>query len=172
MFWQQYHGLLLILFGGGGFVCRVMSLDGKPNWHWSPSIPSPAVLLRIVALLVGIILTLMVWSGTSGNQYSDSTFYAWLGSIAFWVIAFFPRAWNLGEWFRSRRRAIGSLQNQQVMYGILALLVIMGLALVFRVHRLNEVPAEITSDHVEKLLDGQRVTKWGSSDLVCKQWRT
>ena len=129
----------------------------QPNWHWSPSIPSPAVLLRIVALLVGILLTLMVWSGTSGNQYSDSTFYAWLGSIAFWVIAFFPRAWNLGEWFRSRRRAIGSLQNQQVMYGILALLVIMGLALVFRVHRLNEVPAEITSDHVEKLLDGQRV---------------
>ncbi len=66
--------------------------------------------------------------------------------LAFWEV---PADWRrrLGAWLRPRPLTL------RVSWTLVALVLIIGLATFFRFYRLEGVPAEMTSDHAEKLLD-------------------
>ncbi|MCS6835179.1 MAG: glycosyltransferase family 39 protein [Anaerolineae bacterium] len=118
---------------------------------------------RVFLVIGALILVGLTWVGTSGNTFSTPTFYIWLGSIACAMAAFAPQSWRprLAEW----RRAWAERERWRVSRGVLlAFTLILLLGGIFRFTNLNGNPAdgtahppEMTSDHVEKLLDAARV---------------
>ncbi len=126
--------------------------------------------LRLFLALGGSVAMAVTWLGTSGNQMPTPIFYAWLVSVACWSLAFAPRvnvrAWAAGWWAR-----LTGFQPSQHVFVLTALVLIMALGASFRLTNLHgdpaqgtSIPQEMTSDHVEKLLDSQRV-KEGSRNI-------
>lgn len=126
--------------------------------------------VRLFLALGGSIGMAVTWLGTSGNQISTPAFYVWLVTIACWSLAFAPyvdvRVWARGWW--SRVVGFNFVRHAPVL---LAIALIMGLGAHFRLVNLlgdpaqdTSIPQEMTSDHVEKLLDSQRV-KEGSRNI-------
>jgi hypothetical protein len=118
---------------------------------------------RVFLFIGALILVGLTWIGTSGNSFTTPTFYIWLGSIGCVVAAFAPLSWrpSLATW----RRAWAKQGRWRVARGVLlAFVLILLLGGIFRFTNLNGNPAdgtahppEMTSDHVEKLLDSGRV---------------
>jgi hypothetical protein len=139
---------------------------GAPPWYMRIH---PARLLLIMA---GTFFSSVTFLGTRGNEMPTLIFYFWLASIACWTLAVAPaRWWNpwtaLAAW-AARLRAV-SLRSH--LWVIVAFAVILGLGIQFRTDNLTgepsdatAIPQEMTSDHVEKLLDAQRV-KDGSRNI-------
>ncbi len=108
---------------------------------------------RLIYLLGTIILAALAFAGFAGNSLMGG-FWPWLTAIVLFIVAFAEipdieekdpklnlRVW----WLEANKRAL------------LILLAIILLAVLFRVYRLAELPAEMTSDHAEKLLDVQDI---------------
>ena len=91
-----------------------------------------------------------------GNMFTLSGVIAWFASIVLWVWALAPRGWTplvgvetAGNWLRATRIRLN--------WTLLFLIVIMAIGAYFRLNDLSSTPPEMTSDHVEKLLDVNRV---------------
>ncbi len=99
---------------------------------------APSRLWRALFLVVSLILALLAYQGFAGNNLGGGLWY-WLGSLFYFVaaVAELPR----------RPRPAGSLRWP------VALLAITVLGIFFRFYQLEAIPAEMTSDHAEKLLD-------------------
>jgi hypothetical protein len=111
---------------------------------------------RVVLALIGTGCSLGAWSYTGENVLRTEAFYLWVGSIALWVAALAPDIERVQagiESFRATLRGIRFRGN----WTLLALVLIVALGAFFRLSNLRGVPPEMTSDHVEKLLDAQRV---------------
>lgn len=121
-------------------------------------------LWRLALVLFGLVLCLLVWVGTVGNQFSTPTFYLWIASMGVWGLVFAPRHWRIGQWAQGWWSRVRALDWRQVRQIVLALALIVVVAAFLRLDGLNGNPSdgtanppEMTSDHVEKLLDAQRV---------------
>jgi 4-amino-4-deoxy-L-arabinose transferase-like glycosyltransferase len=81
---------------------------------------------------------------------------AWVASIAFVLAAFWQGEKSMAEWYVLIRRRLhewrGGISIHITWAGI-ALLAVMVLGVFFYFYRLDVTPAEMTSDHAEKLLD-------------------
>lgn len=99
---------------------------------------------------------------------ADNTFtipgtVAWLSSVALWLIAAAER--GPMDLLASWRDALAELpqrlraQIRRPSRETIALMAIVAVAAFFRLYRLDAVPAEMTSDHVEKLLDALGVAQ-------------
>jgi hypothetical protein len=86
------------------------------------------------------------------NQFTIPGILAWLISIGVWIGALAPSNWSLGSFWTS----VKGIRIHRT-WTFWALLLIMVLAAYFRFNQISTVPSEMTSDHVEKLLDSQRV---------------
>ena len=132
-----------------------MDNEGHLNQVWLESEPA-SLFFRLVAVLGGIFLSLFAWRLNSGNQFTTIGFWAWMLSIVAWGIALAPPGWRLPDAleqvlsYRSERRVRGN-------WTLWALVLIVLLGAVFRLTDLPGMLPEMTSDHVEKLLDSQRV---------------
>ncbi|GAB4570706.1 MAG: hypothetical protein Kow0077_05440 [Anaerolineae bacterium] len=110
---------------------------------------------------VGLLLSAGAYLFNGGNQFTVVGVAVWWASVIVWLMALAPDGWTwqaaLGRW----RARLGSLARMEVRLRLswtaLALLAIMLVAAIFRLTDLSGVPPEMTSDHVEKLLDAQRV---------------
>jgi len=114
--------------------------------------------VRVFLVIFGLLLNVSVWLGTVGNQFDTLTFYMWLASIAVWALALAPMTW----WrplalLRRTWGALRAIRWQRALWVGLAIIGIVIVAAAFRLHDLNALPPEMTSDHVEKLLDAQKV---------------
>ncbi len=109
--------------------------------------------VRISLALGAAILAGTAFMGFAGN-YLMRGLWPWMGAVFFFLIAFVevPEL-EPGGW----RQAAASWWRGVDKWVLVTLLAIMLLATFFRVYRLNTVPAEMTSDHAEKLLDVQDV---------------
>jgi hypothetical protein len=113
-------------------------------------------LQRGVLLLGGAILSALALNWNMNNSFTTQGFWAWMGSIVLWVAALAPSEWGI-------RPAIQAVRAQCANFHIrgnwtlAALVLIMLLGALFRLSDLSGTPPEMTSDHVEKLLDAQRV---------------
>ncbi len=105
--------------------------------------------VRLVLGGGGLAFSIMTGVFTSGNVFRLEGAMAWFISIGLWVAAFAPAGWGwLPTWRRVRLHPDATF---------VALLAIMLVGLFFRVNELSRIPPEMTSDHVEKLLDSQRI---------------
>ena len=112
---------------------------------------------RVAHIAIAVICSLAVWLGTSGNRFPPQIILLWLISATLWALVFAPANWSFFDWMsacvdRFRRR-----NWTQGRWALLGFAVIMILGASFRLQRLDEIPGEMTSDHVEIILDAHRV---------------
>lgn len=108
---------------------------------------------RRLALAGGaLVMALLAFITLTGNRYTGVNVFFWLSSIVLFVMAF-ATAPTI-DW-RARLRALVSSKHWsiQVSWASMVLVAIILLGIFFRVNQLHQIPAEMTSDHAEKLLD-------------------
>lgn len=115
-----------------------------PSGGWKPVVP--ARFWRWLLLIIALLLALLAFRGFAGNRLMGGFWY-WLGALFYFGVAVVERP---AEGWLSR---IGRWWQQMDRRTLLVLAAITGLGMFFRLYRLPSVPAEMTSDHAEKLLD-------------------
>ncbi len=122
--------------------------------EWTPA-PLPAsqantdpLTVRGIPLVFSIVATGLAFVLLSGNKFTILNLVVWLLSIAL-----FLRAFWLKESRSAWQRFADSLSHIRITRWGLLVLAVFALAVAFRIHRLAEVPPEMTSDHAEKLMD-------------------
>ncbi|MBI3362147.1 MAG: glycosyltransferase family 39 protein [Chloroflexi bacterium] len=107
---------------------------------------------RFVGL--AILLSLLTYATSSDNTFTGIGVWLWASSVAAWLAAFWDGPINLqssitrfSNWLRSPAFTIRFSRS------LLLFLAMMVVAVFCRYYRLDAVPPEMTSDHVEKLLD-------------------
>ncbi len=128
--------------------------------------------LRPFLLLIGSALCVVTWLNTANNFITDVGIAAWLSSVGTVTMAFAPRRWwNLPARIADKARAVRHAEYKRYAWAILALSLIVAVGAFYRLHNLNgspenltAIPPEMTSDHVEKILDAQRVRE-GSRNI-------
>jgi SAM-dependent methyltransferase len=123
-----------------------------------------ALIPRVILLALAFVFAWAGVVGSQGNHFTITGIVGWVLSvlIAIWAIA--PDGWTpltalQGAWdglcrWRPRLTSVGA-----------ALLIIMGVALLLRVQDLPLAPREMTSDHVEMLLDTYRLLEHGDTSV-------
>jgi hypothetical protein len=104
---------------------------------------------------LGVIASNMAYNLTQNNKFTPEGILAWIASILLWVLALGPANWGPAV----VGRGLAGLRQWRLPrhWTLWMLLVIVLLAGYFRLRDLPQVPPEMTSDHVEKLLDAQRI---------------
>jgi drug/metabolite transporter superfamily protein YnfA len=117
---------------------------------WSGLHPMPAL-----AALVALFLSVLTLPLTANNRFTVPGFITWFLSIGLWYVALGGTlsAERILAWLAARRRWNWRSGT------VLALLAILLLGGAFRLMDLSSVPPEMTSDHVEKILDANRVLR-------------
>lgn len=122
--------------------------------EWTPA-PLPAsqtnsdpLTVRGIPLVLSIVATGLAFVLLSGNKFTILNLVVWLLSIVL-----FLRAFWLKESRSAWQRFADSLSHIRITRWGLLVLAVFALAVAFRIHRLAEVPPEMTSDHAEKLMD-------------------
>lgn len=113
---------------------------------------------RVSLALFSGLASAALWMNTSGNRIEPPFILLWILSSFTWAMVFAPANWNAFEWMTGwidRWRRIDWQGNRWL---IVAFALIMLLGLSFRFTRLDSVPPEMTSDHVEKIQDAYRVS--------------
>lgn len=108
---------------------------------------------RALLALGGALASVVALIGTAGNQFTLVGFTAWAASIALWVAALAPAEWR-AQALRARAARLRVNWRSPTLWALVAIL---ALGAHFRLTELSAVPPEMTSDHVEKILDAQRV---------------
>lgn len=113
--------------------------SSRPRWN-----------LATAAVIFGV----ATFIGSGQNQFRPSLVLAWGLSVVLFVAAFWQTDHRLFARLRDRLIALldGQWQARLGMTGM-ALLAVLALAAFYRYYQLASIPAEMTSDHAEKLLD-------------------
>ena len=114
---------------------------------------------RLALFILAVIASVLVWINTAGNHIAPPIIILWLVSAALWALVFAPLEWNFFEWATSRIDATRRVRWRRHSWTILAFALIMLLGMGFRLAELEAHPAEMVSDHVEKILDSQRAAE-------------
>lgn len=110
--------------------------------------------VRWSALVMGVGLAVLTYALNGGNRFSLPGVMAWVASVALIVVAFLPaRARRTNAPFGQSVRAF--LREHRMI--AIALVVITLFGAYARFLGLDISPPEMTSDHIEKLLDAQAV---------------
>ncbi|MBL8164508.1 MAG: hypothetical protein JNJ61_21140 [Anaerolineae bacterium] len=107
---------------------------------------------RALYASLAAILAVLTLSFTAGNRFHPEGVLTWFASIALITAAFAPAGWGgmaVWSWLRGLRIRIS--------WTLIGLIVIMALGAYLRLSELPSIPPEMTSDHVEKILDAQSV---------------
>lgn len=107
--------------------------------------------VRIFAGIGAVFFSAVAWFGNPQNQFTGIGFWGWMVAIMCTVILFAPKSWspnklyaNFGTWLKTIKWFTPSV-------GVMLIILVVGT--VFRFHDLSRVPPEMTSDHIEKLLN-------------------
>lgn len=121
----------------------------------APAWTTNAIIARSVLVAFGVVTTALAWLLNGDNRFTAPGFLAWIVSIAAWAFALSSPEWSARRAWAGARAHIARLRPWH--WSALALLAIIVLGASFRLQSLDLTPPEMTSDHVEKLLDSQRV---------------
>ncbi|MCY4540539.1 MAG: glycosyltransferase family 39 protein [Chloroflexi bacterium] len=99
----------------------------------------------------------VLWMNTSGNRIEPPFIVLWIVSAFAWAMVFAPANWNAFDWITARIDCFRRIDWRGNRWVIVAFALIMVLGISFRFTRLDSVPREMTSDHVEKIQDAYRV---------------
>jgi hypothetical protein len=116
---------------------------------------------RVMLGQAALTLSFAAFEGAAHNLFTVGGVLAWVGSVVLWTLALRdPQAKtpDIPAW---PRRALVWLRNPTLRFRVnrtlVAVLAITLIGAFFRFYDLEGVPPEMTSDHVEKLLDAARV---------------
>lgn len=137
--------------------------DIAPTENRFASYREDVPLIRVALMSGAIIFAGLTWIGTSNNSFSFMGFWSWCISVFLIVLAMLPMDWTLPEAW-TRFRSAFKMPRVTVTPTLIAIVVIMCIGGYFRFNHFDSVPPEMTSDHVEKLLDSQRVVN-GDRDV-------
>jgi hypothetical protein len=118
------------------------------------------LLWRASVAALGTVCALLAWRFTAGNQFTLEGVAGWLGGVILWVWALAPLDWSLLGAVRGALSAVRTWRprlSSEALWTLSALILIMGAGVFFRFSEFDSVPPEMTSDHVEKLLDANGV---------------
>lgn len=110
-------------------------------------IPAPAHPARKLFVLPSLLFAFIAFSTLRDNTFTPLGTGAWISALVLFLVAF---------WEGSPRETVERLRGivlKQSRPVLLALTGILILGAFFYFYRLDEVPAEMTSDHAEKILD-------------------
>ncbi len=128
-----------------------------PDWRDRLEVYAPRLPLAAAAL----ILSAGAYLFNGSNTFTPVGVIVWVASIFVWLGVLAPAGWTLRGWLAARfgqsRGLLGREMRFRLSWTALALIAIMLVGGYFRFAEFNAVPPEMTSDHVEKLLDAQRV---------------
>jgi hypothetical protein len=128
--------------------------------------------IKVASAGCGTLLAAVTYVGTANNRVSDPVFYAWVASAILWAFALAPASWHPRAWLAQwRTRVTNQFQRRPSVWVVAAVIGIFALGVWMRIDRLygdpmqgTRIPPEMTSDHVEKILDAQRVLEGPASD--------
>lgn len=128
-------------------------------------------LARLVLVPPALLLSAVAYSANvqrdSLGQATDVVFttggfIGWIASILLWIVILavdvrsLPERWNAFDGPAAARRLAGWLRPTWTGAALIAVMV---LGAAFRLYDLDSTPPEMTSDHIEKLLDALRVSE-------------
>lgn len=126
------------------------------------SLASNRLIPRVVLLAFAAVLGYAGAVGSSGNQFTVPGVLCWLVSVLFVIWAVAPDGWSPLSALAAAGRAIARWRPRLTWAGAVLLLII-AVALLLRVQDLALAPREMTSDHVEMLLDTFRLEQGDTS---------
>lgn len=153
--YQSGSGIVVVVLYAFAFTCVIAAWSrdstalSLPLRDFNPPVAAPraANVGRKLFALPAALFALIAFLELKNNTFTMTGTGAWLIALALFVFAFWegtPRdAWR-------NVRAIVARQSRWV---VLALLGIVCLGAFFYFYRLDAIPAEMTSDHAEKILD-------------------
>ena len=110
---------------------------------------------------VALALSAATYVYTAGNAFTLIGVTAWLLSIALWMIVAAERSPDqlVADWVARLTSFKGPalMAPKPRLVPLAAFILVLGVAIFFRSYRLDTIPNEMTSDHVEKLLDANDV---------------
>ncbi len=113
-------------------------------------IPDPLT-VRTLPLFVSIALALMAfWDFGTEAMYTAT-------NVSFWVLSILLLVYGL--WLRGQKRPGAVLGDRNEWFWLACLTAALGLAIFFRLNRIETVPAEPFSDHAEKIMDIYEITQ-------------
>ncbi len=148
-----------------GFVVWLLSellpRDSQPRNRINPQahrretglVLAPA---RLIAYAGGAAASLAAWALNADNLFTLPGVLAWIASIVLWIWALAPDGWTPISGAHTAWNWLKNV-NLRLTPTLLALVIIVGVGIYFRFVDLAGTPPEMTSDHVEKLLDVSRV---------------
>lgn len=114
-------------------------------------------LTRLFLFIMATASSIFVWIGTPSNQIPPPVIALWFLSAGLWGLVFAPLEWSVFDWATNKIDAIRRINWKSYSWAIIAFALIMILGMGFRLAQLDSLPPEMTSDHVEKVLDSNRV---------------
>lgn len=171
-------GLPLLVVGAGIWagaeVLRLRRAAEPPRWFsplpdqtgWQEpervSLAASHLIPRGVLLALGAAFAYVGAVGSSGNQFTVIGVLGWAVSVLFVIWAVAPDGWSPLGALAAVGHALEGWRPRLTWPGVL-LLLIMAVALLLRVQDLPLAPREMTSDHVEMLLDTFRLEQGNPS---------
>ncbi len=114
---------------------------------------------RATLFILAASASILVWLNTSGSRIAPPIILLWIASALLWAWVFAPSGWNIFDWAADRIDACRRIRWREYRWAILAFAAVMILGMSFRLSQLDAIPPEMSSDHVEKILDSYRVAQ-------------
>ncbi|MCS7002833.1 MAG: hypothetical protein NZ518_08290, partial [Dehalococcoidia bacterium] len=112
---------------------------------------------RLTTSLLGAGASALAFILNSDNTFTIAGVIAWLASVLLWVWTFAPQGWTPAAGLRTVGSGLAALGRVRLGNStFIALVIIMALGAYLRLIDLDRVPGEMTSDHVEFILDAHR----------------
>jgi 4-amino-4-deoxy-L-arabinose transferase-like glycosyltransferase len=108
---------------------------------------------RGLLLFVSVALAALAYWSCAHNTFTRLGVMAWLGAVALFLVALWPRTPTPSRALPLSGGGLGGGLTIRLRWRTVALIAIILVAAFFRLYRLQEIPPEMTSDHIEKLLD-------------------
>ncbi len=111
--------------------------------------------VRIFSGIGAIFFSAVAWIGNPQNQFTGVGFWGWMVAIVCIVIFFAPKTWSVNKLYANFNTWLGNIR--WFSPSVLIMLAIIIIGTVFRFHDLLRVPPEMTSDHIEKLINVHQI---------------
>ncbi len=122
--------------------------------------PFESVSARWPLMFVSVGLAVLAYARFGNNTFTRSGTLAWAGAVLLFLLAMwpstsspFPRPPSLLNLAKGGEWKVGEGLTFHLKWRTVALIAILLLAVFFKLYRLDQLPPEMTSDHIEKLLD-------------------
>ncbi|NDJ76508.1 MAG: glycosyltransferase family 39 protein, partial [Chloroflexi bacterium] len=139
---------------------------GDQAWAWFEQHVARLALVPVALLLSVLAYTENVAVNPLGEiydiEFTTGGFVAWVFSIVLWVVILAVDLTHVPAWLRDLQRVTvrslwGRVRMVRVPWALVVLALITALGAYFRLDDLGSTPPDMTSDHIEKLLDAMRV---------------